>query len=177
MQFKNGDIVWVDLGVSYGWWPAEYQTDPNLKMKNFDAKTNPKTPLNGNKENSNANKNEKKPILGCARFFDDDKFDLLRITNEAILKSYSCKEKKDLVLKGLAKFEMKKKSNSMFDYRARQAQFYKDVEMAEVMTDNDPTIADVLAQYEVMDDLQNNETQEPETKPPPKKRRKGKQKR
>ncbi len=56
----------------------------------------------------------------------------------------------------------------MFDYRARQAQFYKDVEMAEVLTDNDPKVASILAQYEVVEDGDHNEEVH---KPPPKKRR------
>ena len=38
-------------------------------------------------------------------------------------------------------------TNSGFDFRARQAQFWKDVEMAEVLTDNDPEIANIIAQY------------------------------
>ena len=41
--------------------------------------------------------------------------------------------------------------------------------MAEVMTDNDPNVADILAQYEVVDDA-NEEVKEP----PKKKRRKKK---
>ena len=24
-MFKQGDIVWVNLGISYSWWPGEFQ--------------------------------------------------------------------------------------------------------------------------------------------------------
>ena len=45
----------------------------------------------------------------------------------------------------------------------RLAQFYKDVELAEVLTDNDPLVADVLSTYEVletnMDDDENQQQQ------------------
>ena len=53
-----------------------------------------------------------------------------------------------------------------------QAHFYKDVEMAEVMTDNNPEIANILAQYEI---VENGDLDEPEVeKPPPKKKRRKK---
>ena len=61
----------------------------------------------------------------------------------------------------------------MFDFRARQAQFYKDVEMAEVMTDNDIEIANILAQYEVVDH-QDHDQPSKSNKPPPKKKRRKK---
>ena len=60
---------------------------------------------------------------------------------------------------------------SGFDFRARQAQFYKDVEMAEVLTDNDIEIANLLAQWEVVESAD-----EEQPKPPPKKKRKKKRK-
>ena len=60
----------------------------------------------------------------------------------------------------------------MFDFRARQAQFYKDVEMAEVMTDNDIEIANILAQYEVVVDDQDQPSNS--NAPPPKKKRRKK---
>ena len=60
---------------------------------------------------------------------------------------------------------------SGFDFRARQAQFYKDVEMAEVLTENDIEIANLLAQWEVVESAG-----EELPKPPPKKKRKKKRK-
>ena len=41
----------------------------------------------------------------------------------------------------------------------RLAQFYKDVEIAEVLTDNDPQVADILALYEITE----NQEEEGET--------------
>ena len=60
---------------------------------------------------------------------------------------------------------------SGFDFRARQAQFYKDVEMAEVLTENDIEIANLLAKWEVVESAD-----EEQPKPPPKKKRKKKRK-
>ena len=112
----------------------------------------------------------KKPIA-MVRFFDDDKFDTVRVYDNDIVKPYSCDEKKEFVERGLAKFSAENQpKGSMFDFRARQAQFYKDVEMAEVMTDNDPKVGEILGQYEVVDDANEEEVKEP----PKKKRRKRK---
>lgn len=91
---------------------------------------------------------------------------MVRVRQESQISSYSCPEKKDYIVSGLAKFSAESKK-SMFDYRARQAQFYKDVEMAEVMTDNDPDVAEILSQYEIVENVE-----EDQPKPPPKKRRK-----
>ena len=57
-----------------------------------------------------------------------------------------------LIRAGLKKFESRPEGRSMFDFRARQAQFYKDVEMAEVMTDNSVRVANLLQQYTVVDE-------------------------
>ena len=57
-----------------------------------------------------------------------------------------------MIRAGLKKFEVKPElggSSAGFDYRARQAQFYKDVEMAEVMTDNSKRVANLLAQFTI----------------------------
>jgi hypothetical protein len=162
-EFKAGDIVWVNLGISYGWWPGEYQeidSDKKLKLPKVDFMVN-------NQFVGQSSQVNRKPLIAQIRFFDDDKYDLLNVTDASDIKSYSCSGKKELVLLGMAKFSSddKKKSGSMFDFRARQAQFYKDVEMAEVMTDNDSAIADILAEYEVV------ETPDEVPKPPKKKRR------
>ena len=68
-----------------------------------------------------------------------------------IYKLDSYKDKQEYVTRGMAKFMAEEgestNTNSGFDFRARQAQFWKDVEMAEVLTDNDPEIANIIAQY------------------------------
>ena len=102
------------------------------------------------------------------------------IFDQEMIKSYSCDSKKEYIEAGLAKFSagitpkdtsVKSKRTSEL-YRARQAHFYKDVEMAEVMTDNNPDIANILAQYEI---VENGDLDEPEVeKEPPKKKRRRK---
>lgn len=164
-KFKSGDIVWTNLGISYGWWPGEYQELQNSAKNKVSVMffENPKQPKN---ESEPKDKEEK---IGNVRFFDDDKYDLSPIFDLVHVKPYSCDDKTDLICAGLAKFSSDNhKKDSMFDFRARQAQFYKDVEMAEVMTDNDPKVADILAQYEVVDDASD------EVKEPPKKKRRRK---
>ena len=167
-KFKSGDIVWTNLGISYGWWPGIYHELQDI------AKNKVKVKFCENLEHCFCQpKNEselKEEKIGNVRFFDDDKYDLSPVFDLDRVKPYSCDDKTDLIYAGLAKFSSdNQKKDSMFDFRARQAQFYKDVEMAEVMTDNDPNVANILAQYEVVDDA-NEEVKEP----PKKKRRKKK---
>ena len=51
---------------------------------------------------------------------------------------------------GFRKHEENKKGD-LGGANLRLAQFYKDVEMAEVMTDNDHAVAEILASYEIAD--------------------------
>ena len=169
-MFKSGDLVWANLGTSYGWWPCEYQDDHGGSAALPAAskfENNPDSPYAKDHHDSTAVKSRN--AIALVHFFDDDKFDQFRIYDQADLRPYSCPEKCKLVTDGLDKFssENKNKSSALFDFRARQAQFYKDVEMSEVMTDNSPEVADILAQYEVVDE----EAEEEKVKPPPKKKR------
>ena len=98
-SFSNGSLVWVDLGHSYGRWPAEV-VDPN-DMRKGDSTSNKdvsksfvpkrdaesrlkengsegatpsssKRPLKDISSNSNANKEcETAPRMVSVRFFDD----------------------------------------------------------------------------------------------------------
>ncbi len=151
---KTGDIVWVNLGISYGWWPGLFcekearKGDPVIEVQESKMETTAEP--SSKKTATNGNGHAK--CFGQVRFFDDDKYDLYNLSSQDQVQPYSCESKKDYILKGLAKFSSEKKKSSMFDYRARQAQFYKDVEMAEVMTDNDPGVADILGQYEVLEE-------------------------
>ena len=169
-MFKSGDLVWANLGTSYGWWPCEYQDDHGGSALPAASKfeNNPDSPYAKDHHDS-TDAVKSRNAIALVHFFDDDKFDQFRIYNQADLRPYSCSEKCKLVTDGLDKFssENKDKSSSLFDFRARQAQFYKDVEMSEVMTDNSPEIANILAQYEVVDE----EAEEEKVKPPPKKKR------
>jgi len=95
------------------------------------------------------------------------------VTDYENILPYTCKDKQEFVIRGLAKFASEdnegSENNSGFDFRARQAQFYKDVEMAEVLTENDIEIANILSQWMV---VENDE--EEVAKPPPKKKRRKK---
>jgi len=252
--YKDGDIVWVDLGPSYGWWPATVAAVMTSSSENASdvtataAKQKPALPIrqeeilkdetltfsasSGQKEitmsalgeisvakisdnaeikdgkkagkeagddcgnpaaspprkrrrraaadagnsagNSTGNSalpsgtvtsSKDKENAGVTEkdsyrvhFFDDDKHECYivnDVTNRMCL--YTDKKRKlKLIRAGLKKFEAKKKGkDSMFDYRARQAQFYKDVEMAEVMTDNCIKVANILAKYQIVEDANN----------------------
>lgn len=177
--------VWVNLGISYGWWPGEF----NEVVKDKSSKPIPEVEfskksdtvgLKCNNESDTKLMMQAKEPIGLVHFFDDDKFDNVRIFDQEMIKSYSCDSKKEYIEAGLAKFSagitpkdtsVKSKRTSEL-YRARQAHFYKDVEMAEVMTDNNPDIANILAQYEI---VENGDLDEPEVeKEPPKKKRRRK---
>ena len=209
-MYKPGDIVWADLGSSYGWWPgtvaekgqfpksqfqdvksdhpeksetAETDKDAQPSVKPDDEvpsrsdnlkdqalkEVNSVTGSPSRKRSrrscrtENAPSNEKKSSVETAaakkeiidvrvHFFADDKHEHYTITDPDRLCMYTDKKQKlQLIKAGLKKFEAKPSKGSMFDYRARQAQFYKDVEMAEVMTDNSTKVANLLAQHTVVD--------------------------
>ena len=212
-MYKPGDIVWADLGSSYGWWPGTVaekgrlpksrfqdvksdhpeqgtkletvETDQDLQPSvnsdnempslsdNLKGKalkeTNSETGSPKRKRSRRSCRTEKAPSIDMkssvetavvnkemidvrVHFFDDDKHEHYTITDPDRLCMYTDKNQKlKLIKAGLKKFEAKPSKGSMFDYRARQAQFCKDVEMAEVMTDNSIQVANLLAQYTVVD--------------------------
>jgi len=197
--YKQGDYVWVDLGISYGWWPAEFQSYQRQKFK-IDSLIfqNDKISKESNSENKSPNKikdaqakkknsgnvlkernkttgdirsfftpkkqdsvsnEEKHPLQSetekgyFVRFFDDEKYDWYRLQEASRIQTYSCPDKITLIRDGLKKFQTGNK-NSLFDAQARQAQLYKDIEMAEVLTDNNPEVADILSAYEVQEEIE-----------------------
>lgn len=78
----------------------------------------------------------------------------VRVTDFKRVKKYSCKDKKKLIRKGMRTLSESRRSLGLGGVNLRLAQFYKDVELAEVMTDNDQEMADILAQYEVTEEQQ-----------------------
>ena len=43
ISFKQGDIVWVNLGISYSWWPGEFNEvnkNKDKKKSDLDVKIN-----------------------------------------------------------------------------------------------------------------------------------------
>ena len=155
MTFSVDDIVWVNLGKSYGWWPAQVQDCQNrLRMKDNAMKF---FLFEGGDDFPYVSTSESKCTF--VRFFDDDSKEMLEIKEEKRIKQYSCKDKLKLITTGFRNLDETKKGG-LGGVNLRLAQFYKDVEMAEVMTDNDVRVAAVLARYEVMetdDNLDGNE--------------------
>ena len=146
VEYRVDDIVWVQLGVSYGWWPAQVQEGNNQARLSpsllqtlgpeFGDDLDQETPQHGD--------------VIHVRFFDDDCQEWLKVSEGNRLKNYSCKDKRKLITAGFKKLdEGSKGSSALGGVNLRLAQFYKDVELAEVLTDNDPQVGNILAQYEV----------------------------
>lgn len=150
MSFSVDDTVWVNLGKSYGWWPAQIQDGKHRRKIQQDILRSIK--FVGGEEDQYGTT----PESSCTfvKFFDDDSKEWLEIKDEKRIRKYSCKEKLKLIRDGFKNLDEVKKGG-LGGVNLRLAQFYKDVEMAEVMTDNDARVADILARYEVMEGAEN----------------------
>ena len=150
-MFNPDDIVWVNLGKSYGWWPAQVQnTDKKAKLsksiiEDLGIDFSDDTPPQAQEES----------VSIYVKFFDDDDKEWYEIRNEKRIQKYSCKEKKKFIKIGFKNLDETKKKG-LGGVNLRLAQFYKDVELAEVLTDNDPEVGDILAMYEVSENGDNN---------------------
>jgi len=139
---EPGTIVWVSLGHSYGRWPAivaEHQQRPGIRKDILDEL--------GDQFHEDEDKIGAGDQL-FVKFFDDEDFELVPVNGLNKIESYSCKSKKKYIRAGFRKHEENKKGN-LGGANLRLAQFYKDVEMAEVMTDNDHAVAKILESYEI----------------------------
>ena len=140
-------IVWVNLGKSYGWWPAQVQNcerrmkEHELRHFKFEGGEEFQYP-----DTVSTGKNKGTFV----KFFDDDSKEWLKINDERRIRKYSSKDKLKLIKAGFKNLDENKK-DGLGGVNLRLAQFYKDVEMAEVMTDNDARVADILSRYEVME--------------------------
>ena len=95
-------------------------------------------------------------------FFDDS--DLEEAAVEAgLVEAYSCKAKARHVRAGLARLEEGRRG--AMGANLRLAQFLKDVELAEVLTDQDPAVVALLARYEIHDIEEQMEEVKPAEKP------------
>ena len=142
-DYSEEEVVWCDLGRSYGWWPAQVQ-DPSKR-----AVLSPDIVASlGETFSQTPSRTEKETVL-FIRFFDDDSKEWVGVSEAKRIKKYSCKEKKKLIRKGFKTLDESKRRGGLGGVNLRLAQFYKDVEMAEVLTDNDPQVADILALYEI----------------------------
>ena len=143
------DIVWVNLGKSYGWWPAQVQDCENRRrVKEHELRH---FKFEGGEEflyTEPVSTVENKGTF--VKFFDDDSKEWLKINDKRRIKKYSFKDKLKLIKAGFKNLDETKKAG-LGGVNLRLAQFYKDVEMAEVMTDNDARVADILSRYEVME--------------------------
>ena len=150
-MFNPDDIVWVNLGKSYGWWPAQVQnTDKKAKLsksiiEDLGIDFSDDTPPQAQEES----------VSIYVKFFDDDDKEWYEIRNVKRIQKYSCKEKKKFIKSGFKNLDETKKKG-LGGVNLRLAQFYKDVELAEVLTDNDPEVGDILAMYEVSENGDNN---------------------
>ena len=89
-MFNPDDIVWVNLGKSYGWWPAQVQnTDKKAKLsksiiEDLGIDFSDDTPPQAQEES----------VSIYVKFFDDDDKEWYEIRNEKRIQKYSSKEKK-----------------------------------------------------------------------------------
>ncbi len=104
MKLNTGDIVWIDLGISYGWWPCEFHESKKFEKsaKEIDVLIE-KSTLKANEDFAFKTVQE----IGAVKFFDDEKFDLKKVTDAIQICSYSCKDKAQKILQGLEKFAAK----------------------------------------------------------------------
>ena len=148
-SIDDNAIVWVNLGKSYGWWPAQVQDCENrMRMKEHTLRH---FKFEGEEEYQypdTVSTSEYKCTF--VKFFDDDSKEWLKINDERRIKKYSFKDKLKLIKAGFKNLDETKKAG-LGGVNLRLAQFYKDVEMAEVMTDNDARVGDILSRYEVME--------------------------
>ena len=149
MPYSVEDIVWVNLGKSYGWWPAQVQ-DSEDRMKKMKEYTSRNIKIEGGEDFWHPATGDCDRNCNFVKFFDDDSKEWLQIKDQSRIQKYSCKDKLKLIKVGFKNLDETKKGG-LGGVNLRLAQFYKDVEMAEVMTDNDARVADILARYEVMD--------------------------
>ena len=160
-MFNPDDIVWVNLGKSYGWWPAQVQnSDKKAKL----SKRIIEDLGIDFSEDTLAPQAQEESVSIYVKFFDDDDKEWYEIRNVKRIQKYSCKEKKKFIRSGFKNLDETKKKG-LGGVNLRLAQFYKDVELAEVLTDNDPEVGDILAIYEVSENGDNNVDDLIETNP------------
>lgn len=146
MNFKTEDIVWVNLGKSYGWWPAQVQDSAK------------KVGIRSNLLDEIGYERKENLVIGTfVKFFDDDTHEWVKITDPKCIQFYSCKNKKKFIKAGFRSLDENKK-RTLGGTNLRLAQFYKDVELAEVMTDNDVEVANILSMYEISENIEDEPT-------------------
>ena len=157
MNYKTEAIVWVNLGRPYGWWPAQVQ-DREKKLRLSDE-------IIGDLGEDFNVKTAVDDTVVFVKFFDDDNFEWVSIKNPKHIQDYSCKSKKKFIKAGFKSLD-KNTKRTLGGTNLRLAQFYKDVELAEVMTDNDADVANILSLYEISENNDEIEEEKEEVTPP-----------
>jgi hypothetical protein len=155
MVWAAGSVVWVELGHSYGWWPAMVAAASHRpRVAPGPASTHLAVDINspsdilaelGEEFGDEPDKDSKAVLV---KFFDDDDLELVPVVDPKKIENYSSKNKTKYIKAGFRRHEENKRG-ALGGANLRLAQFYKDVEMAEVMTDNDVAVANILATYEI----------------------------
>jgi len=155
MAFKTGDIVWVDLGISYGKWPAHYQSSDEIKpIRDWSELAANYKEQQAVDEVTSMQRNE------YVRFFDDLPLEYVRLREENNVENYACKQKLQYVRKGIAKHRARQAKCRVGDgANPTLAQFASDVEMAEALSGStDTRVANLL--MKVVQELQDMEDRE-----------------
>ena len=141
MEHKTGDLVWVDLGHSYGKWPATYQIGHSGRQA--DAKIINSIHYEQCRPSESSTSDGGQEIC-YVKFFDDDSLEKLRLTPAMCVEPYMNKNRLKYVRAGVKKHR-EKKGKSVDGANLKLAQFLTDVEMSEVLSgSNDAKVAAIL---------------------------------
>ena len=103
METQTGDLVWVDLGYSYGKWPATYQIGQLGKKEDIKLLETVKFEPSNNPEF-----NYKDDSEHFVKFFDDDSLEMLRVTKTMSIEPYITKQKLKYIKAGVKRHTEKK---------------------------------------------------------------------
>jgi len=150
-MYSSGDLVWVNLGYSYGWWPATVQEKDDVKK--IDA---------FNVFESEVDTVEISSTSLLVKFFDDDNLEFSRVSDLKLLEPYTTKNKLKYIRAGLKRHKEKRGNSVDGGANIKLAQLCSDIEMAEVLSGScDVRVSNLLMKVvQQMEEAQ--ETQEKE---------------
>jgi len=122
-MYSSGDLVWVNLGYSYGWWPATVQEKDDVKK--IDA---------FNVFESEVDTVEISSTSLLVKFFDDDNLEFSRVSDLKLLEPYTTKNKLKYIRAGLKRHKEKRGNSVDSGANIKLAQLCSDIEMAEVLS-------------------------------------------
>jgi len=122
-MYSSGDLVWVNLGYSYGWWPATVQEKDDVKK--IDA---------FNVFESEVDTVEISSTSLLVKFFDDDNLEFSRVSDLKLLEPYTTKNKLKYIRAGLKRHKEKRGNSVDGGANIKLAQLCSDIEMAEVLS-------------------------------------------